>query len=357
MSCFLHEQFRSAALFRTLAGLAAAALVWGGVLGGFSLPAWGTPPSEDPDRAMAADAFFHAAVNERQELLAAIATAGLSESRRVQLSNWLAQGGSRQRTVEDREDHLAAIFDLGRTARGRGVDTGWIDNAAVVRVLVTALASEATSVRQRAAFYLLNYARPAHLADQAGRIKEALASRRVVDGPALLARLPLDAAERAAWLNKPDLPPKVRARLGDRAAEDRLIEQFTAATAYHEASRAAADLGYVGTRRAGAALAAGLSSDLFQSAVYERLSLRCDVIRALGRIHPDESMLNEEANLIMARGETDYGLDRTREYVRRVLDWAREQYGVAIEFPKTGPAGPPLLCEKFVVKRPLGKRP
>lgn len=260
-------------------------------------------------------------------------------------------------TVEDREDHLAAIFDLGRTARGRGVDTGWIENAAVVRVLVTALSSEAASVRRRALFYLLNHARPAHLAEQARRIKEALASRPVPDGPALLARLPLDAAERAAWLGRPDLPPKVRARLGDRAAEDRLIEQFTGATTYDEASRLAADLGYVGGPRAGSALAAALASDLFQSGVYERLSLRCDVIRALGRIHPDEPMLNEEANLIMARGETDYGLDRTRDYLRRVLDWARGRYGVAIEFPKTGPAGPPLLCEKFVVKRPLGKRP
>ncbi|HXG48645.1 MAG TPA: hypothetical protein VNO52_13540, partial [Methylomirabilota bacterium] len=68
MSDFLQEQSRSSAPFRTLAGLAGAAIVWGGLLGNLASPARGADPSEDPDRTMAADPFLQVAANERQEL-------------------------------------------------------------------------------------------------------------------------------------------------------------------------------------------------------------------------------------------------------------------------------------------------
>jgi HEAT repeat protein len=244
----------------------------------------------------------------------------------------------------DRKFLTQEVELLGYHAKRYTAHTSFLEDPLAVQILVVAMRDPSPLVRG-VAFRALTPepqyygAKARDLAANADGIKEALRRFDFPDKFYLFSLLPLTSGERAELLAIPDLPKSVRARLGDTQAEDACIEKFERARTFDEKRSWASALGYVGTRRAGEALARALGSDL----VHEfggggKASIRVDIIEALGRIHDEEPLLTSEILKIQGAGDDRYGgPEKVREYLQRVHAWAQATYGITLPTPEATP--------------------
>jgi hypothetical protein len=201
-------------------------------------------------------------------------------------------------------------------------------------VVVGATEDSCGGIREDANRSLVDAARAADLSPYASQLKAAYrADSSRVSALRVYALLPLDDAERAEALVAAIGRPPIRARLGDTAAEASIIARFEAAETFDAKSEAAEELGYVGTVAAGAALARGLQSTLVAERPVELVSIRMEILEALGRIHRDEALFHQDFWLA-AFGREEGNQD---EYLANVASWAAQTYGVDLQVPVPTP--------------------
>ena len=242
------------------------------------------------------------------------------------------------------------LFDLGRFPQGFTHDTGFIEDDVVVEVLVSAMADPSKKIHDAAFDDLMRYAKASQLRRHSRYIKNILMGYRFDNNLKMLCLLDLDAPEKQKLLAQADLPLELRARLGDAHAQADLIAIFEAANTYQTKEKLARSLGYVGSDACAAALIQSLESPLTLQAPYESISIRVPIIKALGKIHPENELLTQEIHTIANLGDSQYGGDpMIQGYLGRVYEWASDTYGV-----KPGRIeAPAMLYRRILVKRPL----
>jgi hypothetical protein len=235
--------------------------------------------------------------------------------------------------IEARRNLFAKISFLGRR-------NGWMEDPVVISIVAGALTDADHEIGGRAISILLSET-PRHLLIlHNAAIKAATQTISWRKQERLLALLPLDEQERAELLAKPGLDREVRARLGDTAAEDELIEAFHAEREWGPKAGLAYALGYVGSQRAGEALVRDLKSDVVRRQK-GTVSIRVPIIQALKMMHDQEPLFWED-EFATKRGD-DFRDDpraEARAFLDRVYQWAEVTYGIMPE----GPEGEPLFA-------------
>lgn len=241
-----------------------------------------------------------------------------------------------QLSAEDKAWILKVLAFAGHTPEDPHDVTGYIVDSEVVQLLFVALADGDAAVARVACESILRDVEPRERTQQATANKESLMRMKSDCAGRVLAELPLTPGERSAVLRDFRLQPEVRARLGDTEAEAELIQRFENATDFSDKVNAAHALGYAGTRRCGEALVRGLKAPQFL-VKRERRSVRVDIIKALGKIHPGEPLLTQQIKEVEDRGD-EYlgGPEGVKRYLDRIYAWARAAYGFAPEGPEPG---------------------
>lgn len=275
-------------------------------------------------------AFLAMVARERARLLElAAATDALGPERREDLLALLVASPPPPGLSESgRTRLLNGVFALGRWPAGFARDTGFIEDDAALRAIAAALDDDAPAVREIAAGYLLRHGRPDRLAALAGL--DAVVRRRRPPGAAHLeALLPLDAEARAALRRDPALADEIAARLGDEDAARRLLGAFEGAAGFDAKRSLARRLGYAGTPACARALLASQDTPIVLRTPYEAVSLRFELLSALGRIHPAEPVFT--TGLLAAfRSGDDAGAAALLAGARA---FAASRYGLAVPEP------------------------
>lgn len=149
--------------------------------------------------------------------------------------------------------------------------------------------------------------------------------------------LTLSKSEEKELLDKIDkryIPNNYLARLGNKKAENELIDRFKKASQYKKRGNSeskaylAYTLGIAGT----SACAKALIEELSSSVADERTSgnyksIRVPIIKALGRIHPEAPFLRIDIAFIDQEGDRTYGgKDRISSYLNKIIRWAEITY-------------------------------
>ena len=136
-----------------------------------------------------------------------------------------------------------------------------------------------------------------------------------------------------------------------------LAAAFLGATDFRRKSDLAEQLGYIGSDACAKALLSEFNSPVIGEFKYDRVSIRCPIVLALGRIYPDEPLLTSEIRQMLSVGEDDYGDEKVNSYLADVAAWA----GQTLKTPVTV-APLPVLYERVIYIFPLndeggGERP
>ena len=158
---------------------------------------------------------------------------------------------------------------------------------------------------------------------------------KLLPGDELLIMLPVSSEEKKKMLEKiPEIPGHkyyyLRARLGDKKAEEYFIEQFENAKNYKKKKKFAEKLGIIGTPDCARALVKALNSPIrYTFDVKPLQSVRIAIIKALGRIHPEVPFLRMDIAFIEEYTDVLYGgSEKIGEYLDRVISWAINAYKV-----------------------------
>ena len=169
------------------------------------------------------------------------------------------------------------------------------NTAVEVRDSIRELAGDADT-RQRAALRLLRPEAGPFLKAQQSQIIAALKNDWESEPSArVLGRLDLPADLRARLRDSDRVPDAVRARLGDAAAEGRVVTAFRGARRLGDRYKSASDLLYANTPAAWRAFQEGLASrELLQDVHGNSISEALILIRAYGETHPEEPLFSAQ---------------------------------------------------------------
>jgi len=284
----------------------------------------------------------------RGELAKALSRAPANTEGRRELRNRLSASLANVAGADDLNRFIVTLTDVSRLSQDGKQDTGFIRDEVVARTLAVTLSSALPDSRELAAKLLLDHATVSQLKACADDVRRGLAGISRGEAIRLEAMLPLTPADARAILQRPDVPPEVRARLGDRQAEQQLIDAFRAAEDFRAKSDLATLLGYVGTDASVKALISEFNSPVVGEFKYMRVSIRCAIILALGRIYPDQPLLTSELRRIIENGDDEYGAGNLRKYLADVAAWAAKTLRVSFE-----PAALPVFYQKIIYIFPL----
>jgi len=142
-------------------------------------------------------------------------------------------------------------------------------------------------------------------------------------------------------------------RLGDTAAESALHAQYTAASLYDEKARLTGQMAYAGSRKCLDALVRSFTSPLYNELRgHPCRSLAGDVVKALGRLYPDDEMVTRRFSSILCSVKDNQACnaDTVKQYTADFIAWAKKKFNV--EVPQTG--HPRLFqCPCGVFENPL----
>jgi hypothetical protein len=233
-------------------------------------------------------------------------------------------GAGEARSADDWQTALIRLVSAGMREQRIGGKSGFIEDPAVVDLVVSALSEPDPETRAIAVQTLTWSTKAADLATFAERIKAALAGATDEAELRLLALLPATEPQRAALRERAADWPDIRARLGDADAARERMAAFAAATDYNRMRNLARDLGYIGTADCAKALVAGLRSEISSKGVHDDRSIRCAILVALGRIYQDEPLFTTDAWLLSEH--SDQVFDQRRglaRYADEVNAWTR----------------------------------
>lgn len=139
----------------------------------------------------------------------------------------------------------------------------------------------------------------------------------------------------------PRTPDKVKARLGDWAAESRVIAAFQAAQDLYNVRQRCDDLLYVHTPRALQAFAQGLqSSRTFEDVHGNKAAMALILIECYGRHHPDQPLFSSNEFLKHANVTPQQFQQRShQQYLRRIEAYFLRAYHLHIRL------NPPYLLD------------
>lgn len=155
----------------------------------------------------------------------------------------------------------------------------------------------------------------------------------------ILGRFTLPPDVSAALISAKSTPKKVRARLGDKAAEEEVIHDFQAAKSLVQVRATCFDLLYVGTPAADQAFAKALGSQCVLEDVHGnqnsqvQVLLRCQIL-----LHPEDAIVtSEELAKHENISEANFKAPVHQDFLRRLESVVRERWGVKVTI------APPLL--------------
>lgn len=244
-----------------------------------------------------------------------------------ELELMLTGQGATEATAEDWRLALGRVVSLGMREHILGAKTGFVEDDKVLEMTVSALSSEDAETRELAAATLAMKARSEGLLQWKEVILNAIGAKRSEAEILLLGKLDPAPADRDALLLRADVPDEVRARLGDAAAEEKLVQAFRDSAEYHEMVGLARKLGYVGTPAVAQVLVDGLQSEVKSTGGIADRSVRIDILVALGAIHQDEALFTSDAYLLAENSDRTF--DRHRglaDYIAAVDAWVSQNY-------------------------------
>jgi len=173
----------------------------------------------------------------------------------------------------------------------------------------------------------------------------------MLPGDELFMLLPLSENEKKLMLKK-NIPLHYRARLGDKEAENKLINKFNKVTEVFtngkisklsigktnnissETIKLVKKLGLAGTEKCAKTLIRALNFNVPRR-TWRYRSLRIDIIKALGRIHPEVPFLRMDISFIDQHSDKAYAFPykneedvgkKIQDYLNKVIEWGKKTY-------------------------------
>jgi hypothetical protein len=236
--------------------------------------------------------------------------------------------------------YLVWVGRRDANAQPNSIRSRWIQRPLIVKLLSSGLRDSHEPTRRIVVRELMTRVRPGDLRAIVPAVIEAHAEGHVGVG----------AIEILALANTPDaqryvkrygasraLSDRVRARLADESSLERIAVSFGNASTAGEKSAYAADLGFVGGRQAATLLAAELRTPLVGGRKHRR-SARYDILRALGRVYPDEDLFDHALSDVWSslrelatRAERQRATDA---YLHLAEAWCNDELGTKWEVPR-----------------------
>jgi len=165
------------------------------------------------------------------------------------------------------------------------------------------------------------------------------------DRTKLLCLMNLDKNEKDSILNNSETPLIIRARLGDKSAEDSIIDQYKNQKYYRYKADNLRTLFYIGSDRVLHFIASYFNETFYDDrggCINESIQYR--ILLGLRQFHPYEPLLNKPLAELSKKQAFFHNDDEVKQYLKEVRDWIKNTYGV--DFVHEVPVKPILrgLC-------------
>ena len=249
---------------------------------------------------------------------------------------------------------IAVTYDLGRYDETRGETSHFIQDSITTEILATGLNAPLKEVRDRCFYYLNEFGLQDHFTGYSVLIKDALFQYQFENNGELASRLPLSEFEKKSLLESSSTDLKCRARLGDESALQDIIANFKESKTFEEKQKYARDLGFTGFEVSAVALLNEFDSSLVLNGIYEQVSIRVPIIKALRDIFPAHDLFQSEyQNVIKYRHDHERYRNAVLEYFEALESFAQKNMKVSL--PEVSDQDP-LLVKFIIIKRPIKKK-
>ena len=147
------------------------------------------------------------------------------------------------------------------------------------------------------------------------------------------------------------IPDKIRAKMGDKEIEKRMISNFLKEEDPEKKGEIALELGYIGSPDCIYALASEMRTPLIVETPRYAYSVRYKILQGLQWAFPEEELFNEVLLWVKARSIANYNIARVEKhygvYYDLVEKWCAQQYQIKWKRER-----PPFLLyqERFVIR-------
>ncbi len=256
-------------------------------------------------------------------------------------------------TENEIDNVLSTLYTLGRFSNGYKNDTGHFENKIIIKIFIDLLKSENSEIHNYAFHSLMKYGRKDYLQEYSKQILDNLYKIHVDYQYEIMGLLILPEEKKQKILAKKNIPFHIRAALGDRKAEEQLIKQFLNASDFRQKKDIAKLLAYIGNKNCTITLIQSLSSNFIEKGVYHETSIKFEIIKYLGDIHPENTLLTKEVLKIGEYGDKRYGgMSAIRNYFDKINIWSLKLYGVKGILDNTDY----FLHRKIMIKKTIKKK-
>ncbi|HEX3023743.1 MAG TPA: hypothetical protein VHP12_00910 [Chitinophagaceae bacterium] len=132
------------------------------------------------------------------------------------------------------------------------------------------------------------------------------------------------------------IPLYARIRFGEKNLEDTLIEKFNIETVFEKMKFQIKQIELAGTKKCKIALVHSLGTkDLIQESSQYSYSIRYFIIEALGRLHPEVALLNDDfqdyiSEIEEHHSEKNNNVKLTKAFYEKLYSWIDKKYGIKI---------------------------
>jgi len=144
--------------------------------------------------------------------------------------------------------------------------------------------------------------------------------------------------EKLNIINQNSLPLYIRIRLGEKKAEDTLLQIYEKENDFEKLKKLIEQLELSGTKRCEMALvnSLGTKDQEQHSKPGYSYSIKFFIIQALGKLNPNVSLLNDnfkDYQLEMEQYTTRYEINKqlTKDFYQKVYEWVKNKYGKEIK--------------------------
>lgn len=207
--------------------------------------------------------------------------------------------------------------------------------------IILELRSSDSAVHARAKIELLRPENLVGLSTYRAEILDSITSIESEEDAILLGALDLPPDRKQMVLASPQTPDKVRARLGDQKARDRVIVRLESAASLVEVRKAAADLLYVNDEAVLKVFAKLLESkQVFEDPHGNKVSIVLLLIQAFGQSHPEAKLFSSTNYLEHAdlTGDQFHSASH-QDYLREIERYLKDRYQLDVHLD------PPLLLD------------
>lgn len=267
----------------------------------------------------------------------------------------------------DREFYSSLVIDGCYYIEFMNNFRSFVEDTAIAKIILSGIGSASPAVFRTINLIYLDKIRPDFFklfSDDIKRYLKLSDFAKFTDTLRIMYRVKLTDKERGAILARIDKDDIcTRALFGDSMCIDSVISIFRNADQYNVKASYAAKLGHIGTDKCAKALLESLVSNLQTDDEKSVISIRTAIIEALGRIHPENSLLTTEIQKIKRFNDAAYasGLDsvyqirdaderknkllvyecmdssmtikqkeKIRSYLNSIVKWGKELYGTSV---------------------------